>query len=194
MRVGPLHDTTGHHQGNDPPETRGDEESGGGSPLYFLEHGAERVIIYESVEENVCAIRRNLQQYAGRFELIQKAVGCSDCGMHISSLFPPGTLGFGYGQGAFSRHFPSVSITTILRDCSFNIVKMDCEGCETCVLDLSSELMPRVPCWLIEVHSHDLLERIRREFEQGGFETQGLYPVGPGIAVCHFVLRHSVQG
>ncbi len=165
----------------------------GDSALYFLENGAQRVIIYEPVEENACAIRHNLQQYSGRFELFQQAVGRSDCGIQISSLFPPGTLGFGYGPGAFSRHVPCVSIATILRDRCFDIVKMDCEGCEICLLDVPLDLVTRVPYWMIETHSHDLLERIRHKFERGGFENQGLFPVLPGVAVCHFVQRHSAQ-
>ncbi len=55
------------------------------------------------------------------------------------------------------------------------------------------DLVTRVPYWMIETHTHDLLQRMQHKFERGSFETQGLFPVGPGIAVCHFIQRHSAQ-
>lgn len=50
-----------------------------------------------------------------------------------------------------------------------DIAKIDCEGCESMLLDVPLGLLCAVPTWLIETHSKALHKALWRRFEEAGF-------------------------
>jgi hypothetical protein len=62
----------------------------------------------------------------------------------------------------------SISWAKVLEE-GFNVAKVDCEGCENYLLDLSDEELRMVPKWVIECHSPQTLKRLCEKFLRAGF-------------------------
>lgn len=56
-----------------------------------------------------------------------------------------------------------------------DIVKSDCEGCESVFEGVQNEILRKVPEYIIECHG-DNIERLRKKFREAGFEEVGFNP------------------
>ncbi|MEM4343061.1 MAG: hypothetical protein QXT91_01875 [Candidatus Caldarchaeum sp.] len=64
----------------------------------------------------------------------------------------------------------SVDWNTVLSE-KFDIAKVDCEGCEVHLVDVSDELLRSVPEWVIECHSPTILYKLWQKFSSAGFSV-----------------------
>jgi predicted RNA methylase len=62
----------------------------------------------------------------------------------------------------------TISWAKVLED-GFKVAKVDCEGCENYLLNLSDEQLRKVPNWVIECHSTHITKRLCEKFLRAGF-------------------------
>jgi len=65
----------------------------------------------------------------------------------------------------------SEQISKLIKTYSPDVVKTDCEGCEVYLVDVPNEILVLVPEYLVEAHTEDVFNRIRRKFVQNKYEV-----------------------
>jgi FkbM family methyltransferase len=141
----------------------------GDSIILFLKWGAKKVIAYEPVPENVKLIKSNIEinKLEGKVTVIPYAVasrkGC------IEFSYDYFNKGFGSKPGRNRISLPCISFEDVLAGThDVSIAKVDCEGCERHLLEISEI---RIPRWIIEVHDIQLLPLLVKHFEGKGFDV-----------------------
>lgn len=161
----------------------------GDSAIYFLDEGASFVDIYEPVERNIKIIKMNLNCYPQeKYKINNLAVSDKDGILEIRTAFPLGSGAFGANTAKFltklfkieskTYRFSCISFNTILKKNSYDIAKIDCEGCEEALANTKDELIRKVPLWLIETHSKQIEQKILEKFEQNNFTKVLIHEVG----------------
>jgi hypothetical protein len=85
----------------------------------------------------------------------------------------------------------TISWAKVLED-GFEVAKVDCEGCENYLLDLSDEQLRKVPKWVIECHSSQILKRLCEKFLRAGFTVSFkpyYWSLGYDIVGCETVFH-----
>lgn len=77
----------------------------------------------------------------------------------------------------------SGSLEEILAGHNFDIAKIDCEGCEELLIDVSDEVFSRVKEYVIETHSDDIYDQIARKLAKNSYEI--IREQGSGVKVIH---------
>jgi predicted RNA methylase len=115
----------------------------GETAFLFKKWGATEVIVYEPNRALVQHARENLHLNGvkGNVHELSVNTSCSD---------------------------KSISWIKVL-EYDFEVAKVDCEGCENYLLDLSDEELRIVPKWVIECHSPQTLKRLCEKFLRAGF-------------------------
>jgi FkbM family methyltransferase len=141
----------------------------GDSALYFLTHGAQSVVIYEPIPDNIFSMHYNLAPYKEKIEIYQKAVAFAEGDLRVCSQFPAGSLGFGVEQGEYEVKCQGITFHTILQKHAIDVAKVDCEGGEEHLLAVSKENLQTIPYWIIETHRLSLKKQIEDKFQQSNF-------------------------
>lgn len=158
----------------------------GDSALYFFEQGAKQVIIYEPIEENVEALNYNLRDYELQIEVYQEAVAQADGPVTLSSQEPLGSLGFGCAEGTYNMTCKGTSLRSILKRHAVDVVKIDCEGGERYLADLSSAEIAAIPYWIVETHHADIYRSVVHHFQKLGFHKLKDLTLSPCVNLLHF--------
>ncbi|MFN3909704.1 MAG: FkbM family methyltransferase [Candidatus Anstonellaceae archaeon] len=169
----------------------------GDSAMYFLDNGAKFVDIYEPVELNIKVMKMNLQSYPSKkYKINPFAVGDKEEKLTIKSVEKLGSPGFGSDLSVLTFFKPEVSEYTfncisfrkILKENSYDIAKIDCEGCEEFLINLEDELIKKIPVWFIETHSKEIEKAILEKFRKLGFKVTLESKVSKEVAVYKFEL------
>lgn len=158
----------------------------GDSALYMLERGATQIFIYEPIPENILALHYNLQPYKEKVQVYQKAVAQSDGPVTLSSCYPAGSPGFGIEEGAYQIQCEGISLSRMLAQHQVDIIKMDCEGGEKYIIDLSTQELQSVPYWIVETHNTKIYGQILNKFESEGFSKVKEVTLTPEVSLLHF--------
>ena len=140
----------------------------GESAAYFWQKGAKKVIIYEPLAEHVKFIERNVALNHINAEIHQKGIGKTDgrVTIHFDRIDP----GFGINStGSSSVEIEVSDVSKVIAGSSADIAKFDCEGAEEFLVGVPSEILGRIPFYIIEVHSTDIRKSILEKFEDVGF-------------------------
>jgi len=62
----------------------------------------------------------------------------------------------------------SVNWMNVLTE-DFDVVKVDCEGCEQYLLDVPNNILRKVPYWVIECHNAKIFMDLASKFSSAGF-------------------------
>jgi FkbM family methyltransferase len=159
----------------------------GDTALYFLKNGAKNVIVYEPLKKNIQALHLNLSAYQGKFEAHQKALAKHNGVFIISSNEPEGGLGFGSSEGSYKIHCEGIKIQDMLRKHpGVDAIKVDCEGAEIHLLELTKSQLQAIPYWIVETHSTDLYNKILRHFHDCGFKKTFDRHLSDTVSLLHF--------
>lgn len=158
----------------------------GDSALFFLENGAKHVVIYEPLQINVDAMRFNLASLQEKITIHQKAATEKNGPFILSSDDAIGSPGFGLKKGTNEILCEGIALKNILQQDSIDVAKIDCEGAEQFLIDISSDLIGTIPYWIIETHSLDLTKQIKEKFSHSGFSLNKEYSCTETIAILHF--------
>lgn len=159
----------------------------GDTALYFLKNGAKNVIVYEPIKKNIHALKLNLAHYHGRYEAHEKALAKDNGVFAICSTEPAGGLGFGSLAGRYKIHCEGIKIHDILnKHPGVDAIKIDCEGAEEHLLELSAAQMQSILYWIVETHSADLYNKIIHHFQECGFQKTFDRQLSDTVSLLHF--------
>lgn len=162
----------------------------GDSALFFLSKGAEKVVIYEPIVKNLKSLRYNLKGYEDRIECYQEALAAKNEMFTMSSGQPEGSSSFGVEAGNFSAECMGVTISSILeRHQPIDAIKVDCEGGEVHLLDLSDTEIRSVSFWMVETHTQELYHKITKRFSESGFVNTYDKSLTPEVNLLHFRIQ-----
>jgi len=136
----------------------------GETAIYFLSKGAKRVVIYEPIRQNAESIRRNLALNNMDAEIYQVGIGDKDDVLTIDGL--------GYGihyQPEAKTEIRVMAASKIIEQSRADIAKIDCEGAESCLVNVAPETLRLTPYYMLEVHSPQIRADIIHKFQHSGF-------------------------
>ncbi len=160
----------------------------GDTALYFLSRGAKKVVVYEPVPKNVKVMSMNLDGKEKQVECHQMALAAENGPVFFSSEHPEGSCGFGQAcPGNYRTECKGITISKILGDNHpIDVIKVDCEGGEEHLLDMSYGEIRSIPYWIIETHTTDLYKNIIRKFSDNGFALVYDNMLAPTVSLIHF--------
>jgi FkbM family methyltransferase len=158
----------------------------GDSALYFLENGANKVVIYEPLELNVKALFLNLDPYKHQIEVYQEAISHQKGPFMISSNEDVGSLGFGMVDGHYQVECEGVTFQQLFQKHAVDVVKIDCEGGEKHLVDVPNCILSNIPYWIIETHSPEIYQIIHSKFKECGFIKLKEIQLNPSVTLMHF--------
>jgi len=141
----------------------------GDTLILFFKWGAKKVIAYEPVPENVKLIRLNAEvnKLEDRVTVMPYAV--SNRSGYMKFDYDEFGQPFGFKLGKYKIELPSMSIRRVLSKAEdVDIAKVDCEGCEKHLLEVSDL---RIPKWIIEVHYAHLLPSLVKHFKSERYDV-----------------------
>jgi hypothetical protein len=91
-----------------------------------------------------------------------------------------------YGFTSFEKTVSSPKdIERFIENYRFDVAKVDIEGAEIYLLNCRSDLLDKVPLWMIESHSDELTGSVSKLFEEFGFNAKQIRERnGPTIIVA----------
>jgi len=164
----------------------------GDSALFFMERSAKYVDIYEPIDKNVELIKLNLKGRENKYTVNQKFIADHNGKLEVSSKYTAGSMGFGLEEGDEKYVGTCIDIRSIPLD-KYDVVKMDCEGCEYNLLVVPDDQIKQVPYWIIEFHNIDKRPEYGqslKKFEQCGFEITKNMNIDDITKIIHFKIKH----
>ena len=148
----------------------------GETAVKFARNGADYVVAYEPVYSDACA--KTLELNGVRGECRPYGVWWREGELSIG--------GFGAGAGGALGNFKIrvVALGDVLRE-GFDVVKLDCEGCEYAVLTLPCEVISSAPRWILEIHGPET--PIVYKFIECGFKPLKKADVARYVSIYDFV-------
>jgi len=141
----------------------------GDTLVLFFKWRAKKVIAYEPVAENIKLIKLNTQINKLEDKVTVMPYAVSNRSGYIEFDYDDFGVGFGLKLGKYKIKLPSISVKEVLsRAEEVDIAKVDCEGYEKHLLEVSDI---RIPKWIIEVHHAHLLPSLVNYFKNKGFDV-----------------------
>lgn len=160
----------------------------GDTALFIIESGASHVTILEPLKINVEAMKFNLKPYLDKVDIHQKALNEKSGTVKLHSIFPPGHYGFGLNEinGLYEIECEAISPSELLSLNHYDIVKVDVEGAERYLLNLTDAEISKVPLWIIESHDPQVSENMDLKFTSAGFKIGFQTKLNDIITLTHF--------
>ena len=160
----------------------------GETAAYFSSIGAKKVIVYEPVVPHHKFIETNMALNNVNAELHKEGIGNMNGSQTIH--YEDFNLGFGsLSNGKKSVEIRIRNIVDIIKESNADVAKFDCEGAETALLQVPSQILRRISYYMVEVHSSKIRKEINQKFKTSGFNlTKNLFPskYTKSISVMHF--------
>jgi FkbM family methyltransferase len=172
----------------------------GDSAIYFLEEGAAFVDIYEPVKKNIKIMKLNLSQYpSSKYKINEFGVWHQDGEIEFDFYYSAGSGGFGIVKFPSFFKPPSqkiklncISFSKILKENTYDIAKIDCEGCELALVYTPDDLIKKVKVWIIETHNLEIEQKLLQKFKQMNY-TSNLVKivVDPSVKIYKFIQQKN---
>ncbi len=111
-------------------------------------------------------MKYNLKDHSNKVEIYHKAVGQHSGLLTINSTEQAGSLGFGFKEGKHSITCEAESLSEIIKRHPVDIIKMDCEGAEKYIGQLTHQEIESIPFWIVETHSKDIYDTVVNKFNE----------------------------
>ncbi len=134
----------------------------GDTAILFKKWGANKVICYEPIKENVKKIKKIAKLYGWENDIIVRPYAVWNKNGIVTFYVEKESIGkvdFGLRKGKYKIKLKCKSFEDVLKDALRNnveITKIDCEGCEKYLLNVNKRLIKKIPYWIIETHSKDI--------------------------------------
>jgi FkbM family methyltransferase len=142
----------------------------GETAVFFSLMGAKKVVIYEPITVHQQFIRRNVELNGVDAEIYEEGIGDKTEVKTIS--YDEITVGLGLDKCG------SKKMTVKIRDASeviersgAQIAKLDCEGGESSLLKVPSEILRKIEVYMIETHSAAVKSALLEKFGSCGFRV-----------------------
>jgi FkbM family methyltransferase len=157
----------------------------GESAAYFWSKGAKKVIIYEPVSTHIEFIKKNIKLNHIEAEIHQSGIGNQDGTqtIHFNETDP----GFGIlSKGPKTIEIKITDASKVIQESGAQIGKFDCEGAEESLVSVPSEILQKIPYYLIEVHSLKIRKAVLEKFLNTGFTLEKEIPKTGEFSVLIF--------
>ena len=164
----------------------------GDTARYYLDNGAEYVDIYEPIEANMAAMKKNLEDYSiSKYKINTKGVSKDEGVLEIYTDSEPGRSDFGTSTkpGEKKYSIQCTSFDRVLEENNYDIAKVDCEGCEIGLANLDDKMLRRIKTWIIETHNEEIDKQVVETFNRCGFEHAEMKKVNDGVRIIKFSLN-----
>lgn len=144
----------------------------GETAAYFYGLGAKKVIVYEPIPANFKKMEQNMVRNNFNAELHNEGIGAVD----------------GEAKIVFCNEESVCSIKNtalVLSECHADIAKIDAEGAEETLCDVSNDLLRSIGFYMIEVHSQPIRDKLLQKFVDAGFTLTADFKMGNQIDVIH---------
>lgn len=141
----------------------------GETAVYFSAQGASKVILYEPVTAHHKLIAKNLQANHVNAEVHEEGIGAETSvrTVHFDSL----NIAFGLtNKGQNQTMIKIRNVSDVLLESKADIAKIDCEGAETSLIDVSAVVLRKISFYFIEAHNPEIQKTIIKKFAEAGFE------------------------
>ena len=142
----------------------------GETAVYFARQGARKVIVYEPIPSNCKLILQNVGlNQINNVELHAAGVGDHDGveTVRYNKIDPS----FGYKNiGSEETTFKVKNIADVLREANANVAKIDCEGAERHLINVSEEILRTINYYMIETHQKWIKDALITKFKQAGYK------------------------
>jgi FkbM family methyltransferase len=128
----------------------------GETVVYFSSLGAKKVLMYEPIPVNFERARENIERNGVNAELFNYGIDEADGSFEISFRSNKATC-------------LVKNISAVILESKADIVKIDCEGAEQCLVTVSNELLRSADLYLIELHSSEIRRKVLEKFNESGF-------------------------
>ena len=135
--------------------------------------GAKQVVVYEPVPQHVSLIKSNVEINGLSDKIIVKpfAVGNKVGTVQMRSALYSSGFGISRGQDVVVvKAMPWVKVIQEAKVMGAYLIKVDCEGCEKYLIDVSCQDILSIPNWIIETHNRGIHNRIISKFKKCGFK------------------------
>jgi len=159
----------------------------GESAVYFWKNGAKKIIIYEPVAEHFESIKRNVALNHINAEIHKAGIGKENTTVtvHYDETNP----GFGiHSNGIKSVDIELSDVSEVIAESGADIAKFDCEGAEKYLVDVSAQILQKIPFYIIEVHTTGIRAEIISKFGSIGFDLKKDFPKHSCCSVLTFQL------
>jgi FkbM family methyltransferase len=141
----------------------------GESAVLFSAMGAKKVIIYEPVFAHLPLIRQNIEQNGVNAEIHTEGVGEKDSTQMVN--FEKADLGFNInGKGPNKVEITLRNVADVISLSQAKVAKFDCEGSETCLVTVPTEILRKIDYYIIETHSQTVKHVIVEKFINCGYK------------------------
>lgn len=140
----------------------------GDSAVFFSAAGAKKVIIYEPVVANHEFIKLNLSLNGINAELHDEGIGETDgyTMIHYDKI----DVCFGLNNlGPNKMQIKIRSIRSVIEESCADLAKLDCEGAESALVSVPSEILRKIEFYIIEMHTLDIKKALVKKFRASGF-------------------------
>ena len=144
----------------------------GDTAVLFHHLGAEKIVIYEPVEEHLPLIRKNIELNRINAEVKNLGVGISKGSLEV----PYSKLGLRFGReraddpGMKTKTIILEDIKTVIRESDADIAKFNCETCEKAILSLDDAIIQEIPLYVVETHGDDIDMQLLEKFLKAGYK------------------------
>ncbi|MCW3983688.1 MAG: FkbM family methyltransferase [Candidatus Bathyarchaeota archaeon] len=152
----------------------------GESAVYFGMVGAKKVIVYEPVHEYCRLIEKNASSNHVNAEIHCSGIGNENT-ITALSIFDPVYEGSDQPRKEIVK---ITNITDIINQSKADIAKIDCEGAEICLTTVPSEVLRKIPQYIIELHGLQVRKAVTSKFLEAGFKITK--SKGGSISTVHF--------
>ncbi len=149
----------------------------GDTAILFKKWGANKVICYEPIKENVKKIKKIAKLYGWENDIIVRPYAVWNKNGIVIFYVEKRKIETPYlrmCEGNYRIKLKCKSFEDVLKDAIRNdvaIVKIDCEGCEKYLLNVNKELIKKIPFWIIEAHDKEIYANIFSLFIRLGFKV-----------------------
>jgi FkbM family methyltransferase len=142
----------------------------GETAVFFKLLGAKKVVIYEPVLENHRFIKRNIELNGVDAEIHQEGVGAKDG--TVTFNYDDITVGLGQNcSGSKQMTIKVRDISRVIEESHADIAKLDCEGAEENLVNVSAATLRKVERYMIESHSANIKQALIEKFTACGFNV-----------------------
>ncbi|HEV8051704.1 MAG TPA: FkbM family methyltransferase, partial [Parachlamydiaceae bacterium] len=128
-----------------------------------------------------------LKGHEQRIECHREALAAKNEPFTLVSDQPEGSSAFGVEKGGYRIDCMGINISSLLeKHQPIDAIKVDCEGGEVHLLEMSNTEICSIPFWMVETHTKELYHSIIKKFSENGFANTYDIELNSDVNLLHF--------
>jgi FkbM family methyltransferase len=141
----------------------------GDSAVFLWGMGAKKIIIYEPVLAHIKFIKENVLLNKVNAEIHEEGIGNEDCEITIAYNQVDNCFGLERKGLPNKMKVKIRDVTKVIAESGAEVAKIDCEGAEISLVNVSKDILRRLEYVMIEVHTPQIKRVLIQKFKDSGF-------------------------